>query len=148
MVSCLSFNLHFNVSCYISTMSNEKLLLFKTILKQFIESTGALSVFFLFPFVHKHLSERCAHTLTSGSSGAVEVQMPNKTAVGPSFIEHLWKKKMALLHTVHTLFGMIKQRMSKIRLHLLNHEYSNMNIPYINEICLLYYCAKQHIHIY
>lgn len=30
----------------------------------------------------------------------------------------------------------------------MNHEYSNMNISYINEICLLYYCAKQHIHIY
>lgn len=28
---------------------------------------------------------------------------------------------------------MIKQVKKKIRLHLFNHEYSNMNIPYINE---------------
>lgn len=35
-----------------------------------------------------------------------------------------------------------KKKKKRQKLQLLNHEYSNMNIPYINEIRLLYYCAK------
>lgn len=59
------------------------------------------------------------------------------------------KKEMTLLQTVHISFGMIKQQKAKeLGLHLSNHEYSNMNIAYINDICLPNYCAKQNIHIY
>lgn len=59
---------------------------------------------------------------------------------------------MALVHEVHIYnFGMINKSKTKKReqnrLQLLNHKYSNMNIPYINENLFAFYdCAKQNIH--
>lgn len=59
--------------------------------------------------------------------------MLNKSALGPSFIKHLWKTKMASLHSPYIIWYDKTTGQKKIRLHLFNHEYSNMNIPYINE---------------
>lgn len=47
----------------------------------------------------------------------------------------------------HPLFGMIKQQKSKIRLHLLNHEYSKMNIPYILMKFVCFIIVQNNIYI-
>lgn len=56
-----------------------------------------------------------------------------------SITYHLWK--MTLLHKGSIQFGMMSQ--TKLQLFQI---ISNMNIPYIKIICLLYYRAKQNIH--
>lgn len=58
--------------------------------------------------------------------------MINKTALGPS-LAFMEKKRNGIITYSPYIIWYDKTIGQKIRLHLFDHEYSNMNIPYINE---------------